>query len=1354
MARHRNVRTMNYEDEYDGYDDVYGHSFDDSEICASPATASQFMFNRDGGTHALSSFMHKESSIPEELQEDLSDEETQPLNDSRNYQRPKLSDIDEARLNSCLEEIRNVLGDSTPEHVLIEAILQHQFNFEKALDHLLLQKEAPKEQRPPRESRRTDEECDSMSFTLEKGRVDPQLPVNPIISNVKPPPGFKAICHNEVSSPGLDKSTVSTQSKLSSYQIKKNTGASPIMSLGQLTEAHTKSANQETSELNTGEIQKGKYGESKGKDQFAAEKSKQGEDIPRSGMSLSALAKQHQTPSPDSVSQTSTVQNPSLSMLAGKHAGSPGQGLSLSAIAKQHSSNPLPSSGLSLSDLAKQHSASPPHFSSGVSLSDLAKQHSSSPTHFSSGVSLSDLAKHHSSSPTHFSSGVSLSDLAKQQSASPPHFSSGVSLSDLAKQHSSSPTHFSSGVSLSDLAKHHSSSPTHFSSGVSLSDLAKQQSASPPHFSSGVSLSDLAKQHSSSPTHFSSGVSLSDLAKQHSASPPHFSSGISLSDLAKQHSSSPTNFSSGVSLSDLAKQHSSNPSLSQLAKEHKEKQQSSVLKHDMETSRGKKVLGSSQQGNKGSVSFIKVVTANNRTKTKPDSAAQDPLKKFSISKMKTTRLRTESDKENMESNFEDSTPFSDTQIAQELICNKPSFFGRILCCKYTGNEADNHNAQIINFKRFSYMLQSKEKPTAMKKPLHEIVPFLFFTPSPDDLVKQRQSAAYSRTGQQKFGSGVSKPAFTLGSPPKPPSSSANPGGARSKNEPVRNTTEPPKQNATQQATRMKFTGNNTNKTKGFNVDKDTARTKTGPKIIHSSKSEPRLSSLSTKFAVNNDFDVKQTQSDEAVTNDRLSAIEVETDDFFSITPKKDSLDPNSTAAIPKSSSKSAKKNKVNTKLEYEKRKDGKDLLNLVVIGHVDAGKSTLMGHVLYQLDCVNKRTMHKYEQEAKKIGKASFAYAWVLDETEEERARGVTMDVAQTTFETDSKRVTLLDAPGHKDFIPNMITGAAQADVAILVVNSTRGEFETGFETGGQTREHALLVRSLGVSQLAVAINKMDTVEWSKIRFDEIVKKLGTFLKQAGFKESDVTYIPCSGLSGENLAKPATDPKLTEWYQGATLLAQIDKFKSPERPIEKSFRLCVSDVFKGTGAGISVSGRLESGTAQPGDRVIAMPGGDPANVKSVMINDAAEACVFAGDHATITLTGIDMVNINVGTIICAYNDPIKVTSRLKARVVIFNIDVPITKGFPVVFHCQAVTEPAHIRKIISQLHKSTGEVVKKKPKCLSKNMSALVEIEVSRPICIELYKEYKDLGRFMLRYAGSTIAAGLVTEIIDPKSKA
>lgn len=466
------------------------------------------------------------------------------------------------------------------------------------------------------------------------------------------------------------------------------------------------------------------------------------------------------------------------------------------------------------------------------------------------------------------------------------------------------------------------------------------------------------------------------------------------------------------------------------------------------------------------------------------------------------------------------------------------------------------------------------------------------------------------------------------------------------------------------------------------------------------------------------------------------------------TPSKGPNSEESSTTTPTPSRSSGKNRQaINIKTELEKRQGGKPLLNLVVIGHVDAGKSTLMGHLLYLLGNVNKRTMHKYEQESKKAGKASFAYAWVLDETGEERDRGVTMDVGMTKFETKSKVVTLMDAPGHKDFIPNMITGAAQADVAVLVVDASRGEFEAGFEAGGQTREHALLVRSLGVTQLAVAVNKMDQVNWQEERFQEITSKLGHFLKQAGFKESDVFYIPTSGLSGENLTTRSTVTELTSWFSGPSLLEQIDAFKAPQRSVDKPFRLCVSDVFKDQGSGFCVTGKIEAGYIQTGDRILAMPPNETCTVKGITLHDEALDWAAAGDHISLTLTGMDIIKINVGCVYCDPKEPIKACTRFRARILLFNIELPITQGFPVLLHYQTVSEPATIKKLVSVLHKSSGEVLKKKPKCLSKGMNAIVELQTHRPVALELYKDYKELGRFMLRYSGSTIAAGVVTEI-------
>lgn len=433
------------------------------------------------------------------------------------------------------------------------------------------------------------------------------------------------------------------------------------------------------------------------------------------------------------------------------------------------------------------------------------------------------------------------------------------------------------------------------------------------------------------------------------------------------------------------------------------------------------------------------------------------------------------------------------------------------------------------------------------------------------------------------------------------------------------------------------------------------------------------------------------------------------------------------------------------KIYKDKRGDSKEQLHLVVVGHVDAGKSTLLGRLLCDIGQVSSKLIHKYQQESKKIGKQSFVYAWVLDETGEERERGITMDIGHSKFETEIKSITLLDAPGHKDFIPNMITGATQADVALLVVDATRGEFETGFDSGGQTREHALLLRSLGVSQLAVVVNKLDTVDWSKDRFNEIVDKMSVFLKQVGFKDN-VTFVPCSGLSGENIVTKSKEP-LFNWYKGPTLVNVIDNFKCPERPINKPFRFSVNDIFKGTGSGFCVSGHVETGMVSLGDKVLVLPRNEIAIVKGVQIDEVSIPNVFAGDHVALTLSGIDQQNVGIGDIICNPQNPISVTTCFQAHVVIFVVKIPIMKGLPVVMHQQSLVHPAVITKLVAQLHKTTGEIVKKKPRCLPKNSSAIIEITTQSPVCMELYKDIKQLGRVMLRVEGTTIAAGLVTKI-------
>jgi elongation factor 1 alpha-like protein len=289
----------------------------------------------------------------------------------------------------------------------------------------------------------------------------------------------------------------------------------------------------------------------------------------------------------------------------------------------------------------------------------------------------------------------------------------------------------------------------------------------------------------------------------------------------------------------------------------------------------------------------------------------------------------------------------------------------------------------------------------------------------------------------------------------------------------------------------------------------------------------------------------------------------------------------------------------------------------------------------------------------------------------------------------------------------------------------------------------------LGVNQLVVAVNKLDTAGWSQVRFEDIRSKLQTFLvKLAGFRPDDITFVPCSGLLGENLATKSEEPKLSQWYTGPTLLEAIDSFRPPERPVGKPLRLTVNDVFKGPG-GLCVAGRLETGMLQSGDKVLIQPIGEIATVKSITMDNDSGPIAFAGDPVLITLLGVaDASVISIGFVLTDPSHPIRVSSRIQTRIVTFDaLSVPITKGFTGVLHIGSMSEQVVVKKLISQLHRGTGEVVKARPRCLTKNVNGMIELEPSKPICVEEFKDVKELGRFTLRSAGVTIAAGVITKV-------
>ncbi|KAL0479408.1 cytoplasmic exosome coupling protein Ski7 [Acrasis kona] len=428
-------------------------------------------------------------------------------------------------------------------------------------------------------------------------------------------------------------------------------------------------------------------------------------------------------------------------------------------------------------------------------------------------------------------------------------------------------------------------------------------------------------------------------------------------------------------------------------------------------------------------------------------------------------------------------------------------------------------------------------------------------------------------------------------------------------------------------------------------------------------------------------------------------------------------------------------------------------INVVIIGHVDAGKSTLMGHLLYQSGAIDDKLIHKYKKESQQIGKSSFHYAWVMDQNEEERQRGITMDVGVKHFDTTNKHVTILDAPGHRDFIPKMITGAVQADMAILVIGSCTGEFESGFKEGGQTREHLILVRSLGVSNILVAINKMDQVEWSQERFQDIRTQLNQFMKQIGLlneKNANVHYVPVSGLQGINLRSRNGPP---EWYQGPCLCDVIDEFQvdRDDSELTKPIRMSISDVYKSMSTGMTVSGKVEAGTLSVGQPVHVAPIKATCNVKSITRNGNNQVQVaYNGDNIEVGLTSSAFElesTLMSGQILCDIDRPIPCTNRFLGRIITFDLDIPITNGSSVQLHMQHMDVPAVVSKMVCTMNRQL-EVIKKKPRVLVKNSCAIVEITIiDHPICIELYNEFKSFGRFMLRMGNKTAAAGVVTEL-------
>ncbi|KDP33440.1 hypothetical protein JCGZ_07011 [Jatropha curcas] len=426
-------------------------------------------------------------------------------------------------------------------------------------------------------------------------------------------------------------------------------------------------------------------------------------------------------------------------------------------------------------------------------------------------------------------------------------------------------------------------------------------------------------------------------------------------------------------------------------------------------------------------------------------------------------------------------------------------------------------------------------------------------------------------------------------------------------------------------------------------------------------------------------------------------------------------------------------------------------LNLAIVGHVDSGKSTLSGRLLHLLGRITQKEMHKFERDAKLHGKGSFAYAWPLDESSEERERGITMTVAVAYFDTKRYHVVLLDSPGHKDFVPNMISGATQADAAILVIDSCFGAFEAGMDSKkGQTREHAQLIRSFGVDQIIVGINKMDAVDYSKDRFDFIKTQLRTFLRSCGFKDSLISWIPFSAMENQNLVSAPSDVNLSSWYCGPCLLDAIDSFQPPSRDFSKPLLMPVCDVIKVTSSGqVSVCGKLEAGALRSGSKVLVMPSGEVGTVRTLERDSCACSLARAGDNVVVTLMGIDGSKVMAGGVLCHPDFPVAVAKHLELKVLVLDFATPILNGSQLEFHIQHTKEAARVVRIVSLLDPKTGKVAKQTPRHVSSKQHAVVEVMLQGPVCVQEFSSCKALGRVSLRVLGRTIALGVVTRIIE-----
>ncbi|CAG4979866.1 unnamed protein product [Colias eurytheme] len=433
----------------------------------------------------------------------------------------------------------------------------------------------------------------------------------------------------------------------------------------------------------------------------------------------------------------------------------------------------------------------------------------------------------------------------------------------------------------------------------------------------------------------------------------------------------------------------------------------------------------------------------------------------------------------------------------------------------------------------------------------------------------------------------------------------------------------------------------------------------------------------------------------------------------------------------------------------EDTRSKKEHVNVVFIGHVDAGKSTIGGQIMSLTGMVDKRTLEKYEREAREKSRESWYLSWALDTNQEERDKGKTVEVGRAYFETDRKHFTILDAPGHKSFVPNMIGGAAQADLAVLVISARKGEFETGFDRGGQTREHAMLAKTAGVKHLVALVNKMDdpTVNWEEKRYNECRDKILPYLKKLGFNPAkDLSFLPVSGQTGQGLLERLTE-EVCPWYRGPSFIQLIDELPSLNRKMDGPFIMPVVDKYKDMGT--VLMGKVEAGVTRKGATLFLMPNRVQVTVDQLWSDDIEVTSIGPGENVKVKLKGIEEEDVSPGFVLCDTAEPITTGRVFDAQVVILEHKSIICAGYSAVMHIHCAAEEVTVKALICLVDKKTGEKSKTRPRFVKQDQVAIMRIECAGIICLEPFKKFAQMGRFTLRDENKTIAIGKVLKVVE-----